>query len=106
MKFFVPAADNEELAETTYQGVRRFMLENMGPLLPTRYYAIFYEHNGVERRARVGDPEPLTGEVVVAIFRTERANGPFLICTPNRGVFRGDPVLASGDARAIHFEAD
>jgi hypothetical protein len=82
------------------------MIDNLGPLLDARYYAIYYEHNGIEHRARVGDPEPLTNETVVAIFRTERESGPFLICTPNRGVTRGDPVLANGNARAIQFEID
>lgn len=106
MKFFMPAAADGEQAETAYQAIRKFMTDNFGPLLETRYYAIYYTHNGGELRSRVGDPEPLTGEVVCAIFRTERDNGPFLVCTPNRGVIRGHPVLASGDARAIRFEND
>jgi hypothetical protein len=56
--------------------------------------------------AKVGEPEPLTGETVVAILRTDSDSGPFLICTKNRGVARGDPVFADGGAhtRAIHFE--
>jgi hypothetical protein len=63
-----------------------------------------YRHNGKELRARVGDPDSL--ERVVAIFRSSLERGPFFVCTPNRGVVRGDPILADGgpNTRAIHFE--
>ena len=106
MKFFMPATDSSDQAEKAYQAVKQFMETNIGPVLPTRYYAIYYEHNGTECRARVGEPDPVTGEIVVAMFRTERESGPFLIRTPNRGVIRGDAVLANGNARAVHFELD
>jgi len=105
MKFFLPAADDEKQAEQNYEFIRKFVSEQMGLLRSKRYYAIYYKHNGKEMRARVGEAPPLTGELVIAIFRTERESGPFLICTPNRGVLRGEPILANGNARAIEFES-
>ena len=105
MRFFLPGTESINDAESNYQNIVKFVTEQMGPLRPERYYAIFYKHSGKECVAKVGHTEPLTGEMVVAIFRKERESGPFLICTPNRGVIRGDPVLASSvGTRAIHFE--
>jgi hypothetical protein len=106
MRFFLPGANNAEAAEKNYQLIVRHLTKSMGPVREQRYYAIYYKHNGKEQIATVGEPEPLTKEMVIAILRTERDNGPFLICTPNRGVARGHPVFADGgpDTRAIHFE--
>jgi hypothetical protein len=104
MKFFVPAAKDSWEAEAIYQAARKVMESQMGPLLSTRYYAIYYRHNGAELRTRVGDPDPLIGEKVIAIFRTKRNDGPFLICTVKRGVVQGALIQATRDARAIHFE--
>lgn len=104
MRFFVPGLKDTVEAEDVYKSIVAFNTNQMGPLRKQRYYAIFYSHDGNEIRARVGDPHPLTGEVVIAILRTKREKGPFLICTTNRGVMRGEPILGSGIARAIHFE--
>lgn len=41
---------------------------------------------------------------VVAIFRT--AGGPFLVCTPNRGVVRGDAMLTDGDGSVTLFDVE
>lgn len=106
MKFFMPAASDAKQAEEAYQATAKFMAANMGEISPQRYYAIYYRHNGKELKAVVGEMDPLEGQIVIAIFRTARENGPFLICTPDRGVIRGHPILADGGphTRAIHFE--
>ena len=106
MRFFLPGAIDAEAAEKNYQLIVRHLTKAMGPIREQRYYAIYYKDNGEEQVAKVGEPEALTKEMVIAILRTERDNGPFLICTPNRGVARGHPVFADGgpDTRAIHFE--
>lgn len=106
MRFFLPAATDDDQAETAYEAIRKFVVSQAGPVREQRYFAIYYTHNGRDLVAKVGEPEPLTGEMVIAIFRTERESGPFLICTPNRGVIRGEPILADGShsTRAIHFE--
>ena len=74
-----------------YRSVSEHMPKHMGPVRDQRCYAIYYRHNGKELKAVVGEPDPLEGEIVVAIFRTVRDSGPFLVCTPNRGVVRGHP---------------
>jgi hypothetical protein len=106
MRFFIPNARDDEHAEVVYEAVRKFTEQESGKITATRYYAIHYRHNGKELRARVGDPDPLVGETVIAIFRSDRQRGPFFICTENRGVRRGSPIFASGESytRAIHFE--
>ena len=108
MRFFIPHARDDAQAEQVYEAVRKFTEEECGEVTPTRYYAIYYRHNGEELRARVGDPDPLVGETVIAIFKSDRERGPFFICTHNRGVKRGSPIFASGEpeTRAIHFEVD
>lgn len=102
----MPGAENEKMAEDAYQAVRKFISTRMGELSPQRYYKIFYEHNGLEVEAEVGCPDPLEGNLVVAIFRSAEASGPFYVCTPHRGVIDGHPILANGGphTRAIHFE--
>ncbi|KQU95206.1 hypothetical protein [Devosia sp. Root105] len=104
MKFFLPAAESPEQAEDIYGKVKSFVVEQSGPVRDVRYYAIYYRHNSRDLVATVGEPEPLTGETVVAIFKTQNDSGPFLVCTLNRGVARGAPILASNDARAIEFK--
>lgn len=106
MRFFLPLADDDQQAEQAFDAIFRFVQDQMGPLRATRYYTIVTEHNGKPYRATVGEAEPLTRELVIAILRTARPEGPFLVCTPNRGVERGEPVLASSNARAIEFEMD
>jgi hypothetical protein len=82
------------------------MIENVGALDSRRFYSLTYWHNGKTLKATVGEPDPLEGNLVIAIFRTARSSGPYLICTPDRGVNRGDPILAGSGprARAVEFE--
>lgn len=104
MRFFIPEVQDRDEADKVYEAIKRFVQEQAGSLRDARYYAIYYRHNGKDMKARIGEPEPLTGETVIAIFRTDRDEGPFLICTENRGVVRGEPILANGNARTIPFE--
>lgn len=39
--------------------------------------------------AQVGEPERMTGEPVIAILDSD----PYFICTPNRGVLDGVPIV-------------
>lgn len=105
MKFFVPGAKDEVQAERLYQVGKSLMETHFGPLGEARYCEVEYLHNGEMFRSRVGEPHQRTGEVVCAIFRSGGPQGCFLICTPNRGWLRGNPILA-GDGemtRASEF---
>jgi hypothetical protein len=104
MKFFLPHAKDFVQAEETYQAIKKNVEGDTFPTERKRYYEIFYRHNGQDMHARVGENDPLEREPVIAIFRAKHSGGPFMVCTPNRGVVRGEPILASGDARAIEFE--
>jgi len=105
MKFFLPGATGDQgLAERSYEAIKRKVLFFDGPTDGKRYYEIFYRHNGKDLRARVGDNDPLERELVVAIFKAKHTAGPFMVCTPNRGVVRGGPIFASGDAKAVEFD--
>jgi hypothetical protein len=106
MKFFLPFANTPELAESTYTSLKKFVEEYNWPVKATRYRAVYYRHNGRETSAVVGQDDPLTGEPVIAIFRAAHEGGPFLICTQNRGVLRGDPILAEGNSLSEEFELD
>jgi hypothetical protein len=68
-----------------------------------RYYEIRYRHNDQDLYARVGEPDPLNGETVLAIFKPKHAQSPFLVCTYIWGFVQGQPILANSDAQAVEF---
>ncbi|RUV13037.1 MULTISPECIES: hypothetical protein [unclassified Mesorhizobium] len=102
--FFIPAAEGQEQTEQVYAAVVAFnhLVD------PQRYYSISYTHNGRREVATVGEPHVINGEPVLLILKERRNGAPFLICTENRGVVRGGPILASGDwqTNAIDFTRD
>jgi hypothetical protein len=102
MRVFVPLAKDQKEAERVYQSIKKTVEAKMGRLISTRYYAVYYRHRGKDVRVRVGDSDPLTGELVLAILRTERLSGDFYICT-SQSATRG-PVIVSGAQRTIEFE--
>ena len=64
---------------------------------------MLYRHEGKSYDVEVGKPDPRIGEVVIAILETVKTQEdtlpprPYLICTPNRGVMRGEPILIGRD---------
>lgn len=94
MKFFVPAANGAEHAEKVYEGIRKFNSEQMGTTLsPRRIYRIAGVHDGKPFTATVGEQFERLREVVVAVLLDTKRN-VYFICTPNRGVLRGEPYLS------------
>ena len=64
-----------------------------------------YHHHNREVVATVGEPDPLEGSLVVAILRSASETGSFYICTENRGVLRGEPIVASSrGSAAVEFD--
>jgi len=91
MKFFIPDEDNSEKAEMLYQATKKFAQEGMGwPISDRRIRSIKFRD---ERRRdvveTVGEREPIEGEIVIAILESTT----YLVCTPNRGVLRGTPIM-------------
>lgn len=90
-RFFLPFARDEKQAEQVWESCRKFAEETTGWQVDRdqRIFCLAFTHNGEDYYAEVGEPEPLTGEPVIAIL----ASNAYLICTPNRGVLKGMPVL-------------
>lgn len=109
--FFIPHARDAAQAEGLLEGTRRFCQEQVPwVILPKRVKSIRFTHNGKQYVAEVGqpvrytqggrvflehvghdpNPEPENEKLVICLFET---TDPFLVCTLNRGVAKGDPIL-------------
>ena len=100
MKFFIPAAEDATQAEEVYQSIRRFVSEQVGRLTNKRIFLIQFSHGGKQYNLAVGDRfEDLRGERVIAILEGRI----YYVCTPNRGVVRGGPMLVDR-AFVTHIE--
>jgi len=107
VKFFLPGAQTSDQAERVYGKIVATIEAARGPVSPRRIYSISYTHNGHSVAAMVGEIDPLQGEVIVAILRSGDGQSPcYYVCTANRGVVRGEPMVADGTWRtsAIDFE--
>lgn len=95
MKFYIPHASSDEQAATVYQAIKSFAKDMTGWDASDRHIRrIEYVHEGKRYTAEVGELEPRTHEEVIAILETAPKKGlPYLVCTPNRGVVRGEPML-------------
>ena len=104
MKFFLPKATSEEQQNQIYDAIRRFASESLGwPLTQRRVFSIRYRHNGVQALAQVGERD-IDGEIILAIFESTA----YVVTTPNRGAFRGDPILIGRDEASdvVFFDAE
>lgn len=101
--FFVPYAKDLDEAESVWRATVAFA-EMQGSHINKhrRIYASRYVHEGREVVDVVGDKDRYGGEEILAILRTE-SPGPLLICTPNRGVVRGEPIYGPADAETLDF---
>ena len=97
MQFFVPDPADPAKAERLYASIKAFAVSQNDSVQERRIYGLTYRHNSKQYNVKVGDIHPLNGEQVIAIFRQERLSGCYLICTANRGVVRGGPILAGDD---------
>jgi len=90
MEFFVPACDSTEKAEEIWAATRAFAEDNLGwAISEKRIFRITGVHDGKSIDCEVGKVEPYEGNVVIAILRSNA----YLVCTANRGVLRGEPIL-------------
>jgi hypothetical protein len=89
VKFFVPGGDDDKGAKDIYEATKNFAIENCGPVTDRRIQKITFRDRKKVVEAEVGKIEPIVGETVVAILE----GNPYLVCTPNRGVLRGQPIL-------------
>ena len=90
MKFFVPLASDDDEAERVWNATRFFARDQLAwEVTDRRIFQINYQHEGKAYVAEVGELDPRTGETVLVILESNA----FLVCTANRGVARGEPIL-------------
>lgn len=97
--FFIPFADSAETADKVYGTIRATMAKEVFQPTERRVYRVVYQHSGRDLIATVGEKD-IDGETVIAILEAYNPGPIYMICTPNRGVVRGDPILA-GDVFAV-----
>jgi hypothetical protein len=93
MKFFIPAAKDEAQEQNVYEGIRKFLTQELGAAFTDRkVFSLRYRHDGKDYYAEVGKPHSLNGEPVIAILY-EDLRKLYHVCTPNRGVLRDISIL-------------
>lgn len=96
MKFFIPAADSPEQTKNVLESTKKFAEENLGfKYGDKKIFKLEFRHDGKTYTAEVGKKETLTGynEIVVLILSPLEQHNPYIICTPNRGVIKGGPIM-------------
>jgi len=102
MKFFIPKTKDETQQTEFYAAIRKLAAQTLGwPISDRRVFSIRYRHDGRECLAQVGEHD-IDGEVVLAILDSVA----YVVCTPNRGAFRGDPILVgkSDASDVVYFD--
>lgn len=105
-EFFIPFASGPAEAEQLWQATKAFMEDPHGwtGITERRVFRLGYLHDGKHLEAEVGKPHPYAkaidweafeevGEEEEVLVILEREGGPFLVCSANRGVARGEPIL-------------
>ena len=106
MKFFIPFAKDEKQEQEVYSGIKQFVSEELGATISDRHiYSLEYVHEGNSYYAEVGKSHALNGEPVIAILY-EELRDLYHVCTTNRGVVRGVPILAGAHSvkSVTHFD--
>lgn len=97
VKFFVPVAISKADEEQVYSSIRSFVEKQTGALLSSRRIFNLTHREGQKLiRAEVGMKYPTNGEQVAAILYEENWR-LFYICTTNRGLGKGIPILCGED---------
>ena len=104
MRFFVPGCDEDQVKSAeVWESVQRFAEQTLGWAVSSRkIYKLDYIHDQKTRLDRVGSLASGNREEVIAILESNA----YLVCTANRGVLRGMPMLVGTDEviRAEDFE--
>jgi hypothetical protein len=101
-KFFIPG-NTPKRSEEIYEWIVRYVKEMWDcEIEPVRIFSLDYTHEGQQFKATVGQEDPRTGQLVVAILRAQ----DYLICTPYYGVRRGEPMRIDPGAaiEVVYFE--
>jgi hypothetical protein len=88
-KFYLPGLTPEE-TEILYPFLRQKAQYIALQITERKIESLLYKRRGKLFFIKVGNPDPIKGEIVIAIFE---ASVCFMVFTPNRGVSRGDPFV-------------
>jgi hypothetical protein len=95
MRFFVPGTEDEAQAQHIWDATKKFAEETLKwKVSDRRIFSLAYTDNRKNTFVEVGKADPDNGETVLVILET---NGPYLVCTRNRGVQRDMPLLVGKD---------
>lgn len=99
-RFFVPE-NGPVQSEALYQWIVRYVQAMLDCRIePVRIFSLTYTREGQQLVATVGKTDPRTGQLVIAILRSEN----YLICTPYYGVRRGEPIrVAAADGSRVQY---
>ena len=93
MRFFIPFAKDEDQERSVYDGIRKFLSQELGAVFTDRrVFSLRYHHDGKHYYAEVGKEHALNKEPVIAILY-EDLRKLYHVCTPNRGVVRDMSIL-------------
>ena len=100
VKFFIPG-NGPKSSEDIYSWIVRYIKAMIDvDIEPARIFSISYIHEGQQFSAQVGEIDPRTSQLVVAILRSNA----YLICTPYFGVKRGEPIsIPRADVRQVEY---
>ncbi len=91
MEFFIPKMENKDEESKLYDSIKKFAKETTGrDIRDRKIYSIKWRHGREDCEAQVGEIQHRQGEIVMAILESEAI---YLVCTWNRGVRRGEPLL-------------
>jgi len=96
MKFFIPEIDDSQDAEKLYEATRRFAERQTSfRATPRRIFSLSYHHEGKDYYSEVGKIHARIGEAVLVILETKTLADQivYLVCSANRSVLRGEPML-------------
>lgn len=100
--FFIPESDPSR-SEDMYLWIVRYVKAMLDcRIKPARIFSLTYTREGQQLAVTVGETDPRTGQLVMAILQSD----DYLICTPYYGVRRGEPmhVVVSDVSKVQYFE--
>ena len=102
MKFFIPHAKDKKQAGKVFQDIKKFLKKSGWDVTDRRIFSLTYLHGRKKYHSEVGKPDDRVNEEVIAILESFI----YLVCTHNRGVIRGEPVLVGKEEvkKIIDFE--
>ncbi|WP_400263283.1 hypothetical protein ACFX5U_09595 [Sphingobacterium sp. SG20118] len=90
-EFFLPFhTGTVEDSEKVYASIKKFVSDQVGDIWSSRIFSISFTHEGKFNTCTVGEKTNVVDDTVICILRNETL---FFVCTPQRGVIRGMPIL-------------